>query len=207
MLVALAKLSVRARRKHLAIQLLWATARLLITRVSLIYQVDELFIFEFLVLLNEMKTRGEPEISSCCFCVWCKSRELGGRVCPRFPCKTQVVKSFYSDLLRARITYLVEPHLESRQTSTMELSCQNNKQLWQLDDFRKKCHRRCLTGLRMCLLLKLLLLWSRLQVYGICSCRQVYSEIVKAQSNYKNLTYCDLEISLVVIRMGVTGLK
>ena len=201
------KLSVRARRKHLAIQLLWATAHLLVTRVSLIYQVDELFIFEFLVLLKEMKTRGEPEISSCCFCVWCKSRELGGRVSPRFPCKTQVVKSFYSDLLRVRITYLVEPHLESCQTSTMELSCQNNKQFWQLDDFRKKCHRTCLTGLRMCLLLKLLLLWSRLQVHGICSCRQVYSEIVKAQSNYKNLTYCDLEISLVVIRMGVTGLK
>ena len=137
MLVALAKLSVRALRKHLAIQLLWATARLLVTRVSLIYQVDELFIFEFLVLLKEMKTRGEPEISSCCFCVWCKSRELEGRGSPRFPCNTQVLESFYSDLLRVRMTYLVESHLESCQTSTMELSYENNKRLWLLDDFRK----------------------------------------------------------------------
>ena len=154
-----------------------------------------------------MNTRGEPEISSCCFCVWCKSGELGGRGSPRFPCNTQVVESFYSGLLRARITYLVESHLESCQTSTIKLSCENNKRLWQLDDFRKKRHRWCLTGLRMYLLLNVLLLWSRLQVYGICSCRQVYSEIAKAQSNYKNLTYGDLEISLVVIRMGVTGLK
>ena len=185
MLVALAKLSVRARRKHLAIQLLWATARLLVTRVSLIYQVDELFTFEFLVLLKEMKTRGEPEISSCCFCVWCKSRELEGRGSPRFPCNTQVLESFYSDLLRVRMTYLVESHLESCQTSAMELSYENNKRLWLLDDFRKKLHRRCLTGLRICLLLKVLSLWSRLRVYEICSCREVYSEVVKAQSNYK----------------------
>ena len=34
-----------------AIQVLWATVRLLVTRVSLIYLVDEFFVFSFLVLL------------------------------------------------------------------------------------------------------------------------------------------------------------
>ena len=60
-------------------KLLWVTGRLLVTRVSLIYLVDEFFIFSLLVLLlKEMRTRGESKISSCCFCVWCKSRELDG---------------------------------------------------------------------------------------------------------------------------------
>ena len=45
------------------------------------------------------------------------------------------------------------------------------------------------------------------QVYGICSCRLVYKEVVKTLSNYKNLTSGDLRIVLVVIRLGVTGLK
>ena len=44
------------------------TARLLVTSVSLIYLVVELFIFPLLVLLKQMRTRGES-ISSCCFCV------------------------------------------------------------------------------------------------------------------------------------------
>ena len=28
-----------------------------------------------------------------CFCVWCKSRELGGRLSPRFPCVTPVMEA------------------------------------------------------------------------------------------------------------------
>ena len=60
-------------------QLLWAIARLLVTRVIPIYLLDELFVFSFLVLLKEMRTRGESKISSCCFCVLGKSRELRGR--------------------------------------------------------------------------------------------------------------------------------
>ena len=43
MLIASAKKNPRARGKHLAIQLLWATARLLVTSVNLIYLVDEFF--------------------------------------------------------------------------------------------------------------------------------------------------------------------
>ena len=49
--------------------LLWTTARLLVTSVRLIFLVEEFFIFLFLVLLKEMRTRGESKISSCCFCV------------------------------------------------------------------------------------------------------------------------------------------
>ena len=49
------QLKSRAGRKYLAILLLWATARLLFTRVSLIYIVDEFFIFSLLVFL---KARG-----------------------------------------------------------------------------------------------------------------------------------------------------
>ena len=105
-------------------QLLWATARLLVTvtRVSLIYLVDQFFILSFLVLLKEMRTRVESKIPSCCFCVWCKSRESGGRGSSRFPCVTPVVKSLSSDLPQAIISYRADSHLESRQTSTMELS-------------------------------------------------------------------------------------
>ena len=93
------------------------------TRVSLIYLVDEFFIFSLLVLLKEMRMWGESKTSSCCFCVWCKSRELAGRRSPRFPCATPVVESFFSDF-RATISYWAESHLESCQTSTMELSCE-----------------------------------------------------------------------------------
>ena len=74
-------------------QILWAIARLLVIRVTLIYLVYEFFIFSFLVLLKEMGTRSETKISSCCFCVSCKSRELGGRESPRYSCVSTVVES------------------------------------------------------------------------------------------------------------------
>ena len=45
---------------HLAIQLLWATARLLITCVRLIYVGDELFLF--LLKLNKMRRLDESKI-------------------------------------------------------------------------------------------------------------------------------------------------
>ena len=67
-------------------QLLWVIAQLLITRVTPIYLEDEFFVFSFLVLLKEMRTLGESKISSGCFCVSCKSSELGCRRGPRFPC-------------------------------------------------------------------------------------------------------------------------
>ena len=42
------EISIGARGKHLSIQLSWASGRLLVTRVSLIYLVDEFFLL-FLV--------------------------------------------------------------------------------------------------------------------------------------------------------------
>ena len=67
------------KRRTFSHHLLWTTARLLVTSVSLTFLVEEFFIFLFLVLLKEIRTRGGSQISSCCFCVWCKSKELGGR--------------------------------------------------------------------------------------------------------------------------------
>ena len=81
------------------VRFLWAIARLLDTSVTLIYLVDDFFIFSSLVLLKEMRSRVECKISTCCFCFLCKSREFGGRVSPRFPCVTPVVESS-SDFLR-----------------------------------------------------------------------------------------------------------
>ena len=44
-------------------------------------------------------------------------------------------------------------------------------------------------------------------MHGIHSRRLVYKEVVEALSNYRDLTPGDLEIPLVVIRLGVTRLK
>ena len=51
----------------------------------------------------------------------------------------------------------------------------------------KGLYHRCLTDLRVCLLLKVLSMWSagELQVHGTCSCRLVYNEVVEVRSNYK----------------------
>ena len=100
------------RGEHLPIQHLWATAELLFTRVGLIYLVDEFFILSLLVLLKEMKKRGESKISSCCFYVWCQSIELG-KASPRFPWVIPAMESSFSHLLRAIINYWVKSHSES----------------------------------------------------------------------------------------------
>ena len=47
------------------------------------YLPSRLSSFSSLVLLKEMRMRGDSKISSCCFCVSCKSKELGGRGSPR----------------------------------------------------------------------------------------------------------------------------
>ena len=73
-----------------------------------------------------------------CFCLWCKSGKLGGRMSPRFPCVTPIRESFISNLLRAIISYWTESHLESYQTFTMELFCKKNQRPKDVDNFRKK---------------------------------------------------------------------
>ena len=48
--------------EHLTIQLLWVTTRLLVTRISFIYLVDEFFLL--LVLQNETRRLGESKVLS-----------------------------------------------------------------------------------------------------------------------------------------------
>ena len=93
------------------------------------YLVDAFFFFSFLVLLKKLRTQDEFKISSCCFCVFCESGELGGKGSSWFSCVNPVVKSFSSDLLQAVISHWTESHLEFCQTLTMELSCKNNQGL------------------------------------------------------------------------------
>ena len=56
---------------------------------------------------------------------------------PRFPCVTPVIESLSSDLLRATIRYWTNPNLESCQTFTMELYCENGHRYKDVGYFRK----------------------------------------------------------------------
>ena len=51
----------------------------------------------------------------------------------------------------------------------------------------KKLHHRPPTGFQMRIWLEALWMWGMggLQVYGICSCRLVYKEVIEVRSNYK----------------------
>ena len=126
--------------EYLAIQLLRATARLLVT-------LDEFFIFSLLVLLKEMSTRGESKILSS----WKGESKVtlynpSGERLHVGPC------SSYSNW--------TESHSESCQRPTMELSCNKTNNFNTLIISAKKHHHRCLTGLRMCLRLKLMSKWG-----------------------------------------------
>ena len=94
--------------------LIWAT--IIHTFFSLIHPVDE---FSF----KEMRMWGQPKTSSCCLCVWCRSKELGGRGSTRFP--LSMVESFSVDFFPAIESYWTESQLEFCQTSTTELLCEN----------------------------------------------------------------------------------
>ena len=95
--------------------LIWAT--IIHMFFSLIHLVDE-FSFKKISIMW-----GQPKISSCCLCVWCKSKELGGRGSTRFP--TSIVESFSADILAAIESYWKESHLKFCQTSSAELLSEN----------------------------------------------------------------------------------
>ena len=66
----------------------------------LAHHYPHIFSLIHLLLLDEfafieMKTCGQFKISSCCLCVWCKSRELEGRRSRRF--STLMVEKFSAD--------------------------------------------------------------------------------------------------------------
>ena len=100
--------------------LIWAT--IIHTFFSLIHPVHEFSFKEMSIMW------GQPKISSCCLCVWCKSKELGGRGSTRFP--TLIVESFSADFLPAIENYWTESHLEFCQTSTTELLCENMRNVF-----------------------------------------------------------------------------
>ena len=95
--------------------LIWAT--IIHTFFSLIHLVDE-FSFKKISIMW-----GQPKISSCCLCVWCESKELGGRGSTRYP--ISIVESFPADFLPVIESYWKESHLEFSQTSTTELFAEN----------------------------------------------------------------------------------
>ena len=94
------------------------------------------------------------------FCCWCKSRELGGRGSPRFPCVTPVVEKFSLDLLRAIISYWAGSHLEPVKHSVKHLRWSSSAKIANglntLNISAKKLHYRCSTGLQMRLRLEVL---------------------------------------------------
>ena len=95
--------------------LIWATV--IHTFFSLIHPVDEFSFKEMSIMW------GQPKISSCCLCVWYKSKELRGRGSTRFP--TSIVESFSADFLPAIESYWTEPYSDFCQTATTELFCEN----------------------------------------------------------------------------------
>ena len=95
--------------------LIWAT--IIHTCFSLIRPVDEFSFKEMSIMWGQLK------ISSCCLCVWCKSKELGGGGVQ--DSQYQQVESFSADSLPAVKSYRTESHLEFCQTSTTVLLCEN----------------------------------------------------------------------------------
>ena len=73
----------------------WAT--IIHTFFSLIHPVHEFSFKEMSIMW------GQPKISSCCLCVWCKSEELGGIRSKRFP--ISMVESFSADFVSAIESY------------------------------------------------------------------------------------------------------
>ena len=79
------------------------------------------------------------------FCVWYKSKELGGRGSPRFPSVTPVLEGFSSYFLQAVISYWADSHpvKHPRWSSLAKITSGFNT----LTIFGKKLQRRYLTGL------------------------------------------------------------
>ena len=68
---------------------------------------------------------------------------------PRFLCVIPDVVRFSSEVLQAIISYWAESHLESSQTSTMELPRENNQRTQDMDCFRKNALLPTLNGFQM----------------------------------------------------------
>ena len=103
MLIALAKIR-GCEESILSSCLFWETARLLVTRVSLIYLLDEFFLL-FLVYPKKMRTMSESKVLSLFLVLIRWNKE--GRYVQDFLLLPQGFGSFPSDLTRARWCNLV----------------------------------------------------------------------------------------------------
>ena len=144
---------------------------------------------------REMKTWGQSKISSyCVFCLWCKSRELGGRGSSRFPSVTPIVETssgrntfrILSNIndgapLRKQTTDLTR-WLFSQESSTADLP---------LDSKCEFDQSYCKFGG-----------WVELVAAGWCT-----TKWLRFDQTIRNFTSGDLGIQLVVILLGVTGLR
>ena len=101
--IALAKI-LRCEESILPSCLFWETARLLVTRVSLIYLLDEFFLL-FLVYPKKMRTMSESKVLSLFLVLIRWNKE--GRYVQDFLLLPQGFESFPSDLRRARWCNLV----------------------------------------------------------------------------------------------------
>ena len=161
------------------------------TFFSLIFPVDEFS-------LKEMRTWGQSKISSYCFFVWCKSRELGARRSSRFPRVMLVVEIFSSDRVAFRTLSNINDgaHLQKHPTVL-----KNGLPKSSTADFRPDYKLGSDQRHYLC------------EVQVDCKCvefvavGQCSRKWLSIDQTTKNATSGDLEMPRVVIHLGVTGLK
>ena len=147
---------------------------------------------------KEMRTRAQSKILSYFIYVRCESEELGGRRSSRFPCVTRVVET--SDGVAFRTPSNINYGAPLRKHPTV-LTCRLFLQKSSTADFRP--NSKCGSAWRYCE-------WG---VWADSKCMKFVAagcctrKCLRYYQTLRNLTFGDLGILLVVIRLGVTGLK
>ena len=145
-----------------------------------------------------MRTRAQFKILSYFIYVRCESEELGGRRSSRFPCVTRVVET--SDGVAFRTPSNINYGAPLRKHPTV-LTCRLLLQKSSTADFRP--NSKCGSAWRYCE-------WG---VWADSKCMKFVAagcctrKCLRYYQTLRNLTFGDLGILLVVIRLGVTGLK
>ena len=144
-------------------------------------------------------------MSSLYFRFWCYSRKWRRRISPRFNLVVFVCGvmkrirrqeefkitlcnrsggNFSLGSLGVVIRYWAELHLESCQMSIWSCPAKITNGFKALTVSAEKFHHKCSTKFRLHLRLSMCGV-DRLQVYGICSRRLIYNEVIEDRSNYK----------------------
>ena len=104
-----------------------------------------------------MRTRGQSKSSYFCFCVWCESREFGGRQSLRFPCVTPVAETSADKASHFfRIPSNISDGAPLLKQPTLAVS-------------GKQLHRRPPTVFHMWIRLEVLQIWGG-KCEGVCVC-------------------------------------